>query len=132
MSSENVELVRRAFMAWQAGAIEQLDELLANDVVWRPSALSGTDQLVFHGVSGVHDWISEVISRGGEVRNELDEIRDLGDRVLVMGRVYERRGEETVVDAELAWLFEIRDGKIARGESFTSRADAFRAAGQSG
>ena len=121
--------MRRAFMAWQAGAMEQLNEFLAPDVEWRPTELSEPDHEVFRGPEGVHEWISQVISRGAEIRNEINEIRDLGDKVLVLGRVIEKVDKRTRVDAELAWLFHVYEGRITRGEGFISRADAFRAAG---
>lgn len=129
MSAANVDLVRRAFMAWQAGAVERLDELLAPDVEWRPTELSDAGHTVFRGHAGVHEWISIVNSRGAEIRNEIAEMRDLGDRVLVLGRVIEKVDERTRVDAELVWLFHVYDGLIARGEGFVSRTEAFRAAG---
>jgi ketosteroid isomerase-like protein len=129
MSAENVELVRRVFMAWQAGAIEELDELLAPDVEWRPTALSDSGYSVFRGIEGVHEWISIVTGRGAEIRNEIFEMRDLGDRVLVLGRVIEKLDERTRVDAELVWLFHVYEGRVARGEGFVSRAEAFKAAG---
>lgn len=129
MSEANVDLVRRVFMAWQAGAIEQLDELLAPDVEWRPTALSDSGHAVFRGHEGVHEWISIVTGRGAEIRNEIFQMRDLGDRVLVLGRVIEKIDDRTRVDAELAWLFHVYDGVVARGEGFVSRAEAFRAAG---
>lgn len=129
MSAANVDLVRRVFMAWQAGAIERLDELLAPDVEWRPTALSDAGHEVFRGREGVHEWILAVSGRGAEIRNEIFEMRDLGDRVLVLGRVTEKIADRTRVDAELAWLFHVYEGRIARGEGFVSRAEAFRAAG---
>jgi len=129
MSEENLEVVRRAFMAWQAGAIEQLDELLAPDVEWRPTPLSDAGHEVFRGPDGVHEWILAVAARRGEVRNEISEVRDVGNRVLVLGHVVERVGEEVRTDAELAWLFELHEGQIVRGEGFVNRAEALRAAG---
>jgi ketosteroid isomerase-like protein len=129
MSEANVDLVRRVFMAWQAGAIDRLDELLAPDVEWRPTELSEAGHDVFRGREGIHEWISIVSSRGAEIRNEIAEMRDLGDRVLVLGRVIEKVDERTRVDAELAWLFHVYEGKITRGEGFVSRTEAFRAAG---
>jgi ketosteroid isomerase-like protein len=129
MSAENVDLVKRVFMAWQSGAIEQLDELLAPDVEWRPTPLSDTGHAVFRGLDGVHEWISIVGGRGAEVRNEIFEMRDLGDRILVLGRVIEKIDDRTRVDAELAWLFQVYDGRVARGEGFVSRTEAFKAAG---
>jgi ketosteroid isomerase-like protein len=129
VSEESVDVVRRAFIAWQAGAMGELEALLADDVVWKPTPLSGTGDQIFRGRAGVTEWVSAVLSRGGEVRNEIDELRDLGDRVLVLGSVFERVGDEVRVDAELAWLFQIRDERIVRGEGFLSRDDALRAAG---
>ena len=129
MSEQNVEVVRRVFMAWQAGAIEQLDGLLSPEVEWRPTPLSDAGAEVFTGLPGVHDWSSTVVSRHGEVRNEIAEMRDLGDRVLVLGRVVETIGTEVRTDAELAWLFELREGRITRGEGFLSKDEAYRAAG---
>jgi ketosteroid isomerase-like protein len=129
MSAENIEVVKRVFMAWQAGAIEQLDELIAPDAEWRPTALSDTGHTVYRGREGVHEWISLVMDRGAEIRNEIMEMRDLGDRVLVLGRVIEKIDQRTRVDAELAWLFHVYDGLVAKGEGFVSRTEAFKAAG---
>jgi len=129
MSQANVDLIRNVFMAWQAGAIEQLDELLAPDVEWHPTALSDAGHPIYRGHKGVHDWVDAVTSRRGEIRNEISEMRDLGDRVLVLGRVIEKIDDRTRVDAELAWLFHVYDGLVARGEGFVSRTEAFRAAG---
>ena len=129
MGDENVDVVRRAFIAWQAGAIDELDELLAPDVEWRPTTLSDTGHDVFRGPRGVREWISAVVSRRGELRNEITEIRGLGDRVLVLGHVVERIGEQTRTDADLAWIFHLHGGQITRGEGFVSREEALRAAG---
>jgi ketosteroid isomerase-like protein len=129
MSERNVELVKRVFIAWQAGAMEELDRLLAPDVEWRPTPLSDAGREVFRGRDDVHEWITTVLSRHGEVRNEIHEVRDLGDRVLVLGRVVERIGDEVRVDAELAWLFLVEEGRVARGEGFLSVEEALIAAG---
>lgn len=129
MSGENIELVGRVFAAWRSGDAAELEELLAADVEWRPTPLSDGGAEVFRGLDGVREWAASVAARGGEVRNEIEEMRDLGDRVLVLGHVVERIGDEVRTDAHLAWLFEIRNDRLARGEGFLSRADAFRAAG---
>jgi ketosteroid isomerase-like protein len=98
-------------------------------VEWRPTELSRPVYEVYRGREGVHEWISLVIARGAEVRNEIEEIRDLGDRVLVLGRVIEKVEGSTRIDAELAWLFHVYEGRVTKGEGFVSRADAFHAAG---
>jgi ketosteroid isomerase-like protein len=129
MSQENVEMVRRAMIAWQSGALGEMDQLVGPDAEWRPTPLSGASRDVYVGPDGFREWAGEMISRHNEVRNEIDEIRDLGDRVLALGRVIEREGGETVIDAQLAWLFELRDGRIVSGQGYADPREAFRVAG---
>lgn len=129
MSRENVDLVRRALMAWQSGALGEIDELVTPDAEWRPSPLSRARREVYVGPAEIREWASEMVSRHSEIRNEIDDVRDLGDRVLVLGRVLEINGQETRLDAQLAWLFEIRDGRIAGGRGFADPAEAYRACG---
>jgi ketosteroid isomerase-like protein len=132
MSDENVDVVRRGLFAWQSGAIREMDRLVAPDAEWRPSALSGSSREVYVGPEGFREWAGEMISRHGELRNEIDEIRDLDDRVLVLGRVVERVEGKTRVDAQLAWLFELRDGRVVSGRGFADPEEAYRIAGLGG
>lgn len=132
VSQANVDIVRRAMIAWQSGALGEMDRLMDPDGEWRPTPLSGSKRDVYVGPDGFRDWASEMISRHTEVRNEIDEIRDLGDRVLVLGRVVESKEGETRLDAQLAWLFELRDGRIASGTGFADPREAYRAAGLAG
>ncbi len=116
-------------MAWQSGALGEMDRLVLPDAEWRPSPLSAASREVYIGPDGFREWASEMISRHTEVRNEIDEVRDLGNRVVVLGRVVERLEGRTRVDAQLAWLFELRDGRIVSGQGFTDPQEAYRVAG---
>jgi ketosteroid isomerase-like protein len=132
MSQENVDVVRRAMLAWQSGALGEMDRLIAPEAEWRPTPLSGASRDVYVGPGEFREWASEMISRHTEVHNEVDEIRDLGDRVLVLGRVVEREGGRTRLDAQLAWLFELRDGWIVSARGFANPEEAYREAGLGG
>jgi ketosteroid isomerase-like protein len=129
MSEENAEVVRRAMIAWQSGALGEMDRLIAPDAEWRPTPLSGASRDVYVGPDGFREWASEMISRHTEVHNEIDEVRDLGDRVLVLGRVVERAEGRTRLDVQLAWLFELRDGLIVDARGFANPGEAYRIAG---
>lgn len=129
MSQENVDLVRRALMAWQSGAVGEMDELVAPDAEWRPSPLSHASREVYVGPAGIREWASEMVARHTEIRNEIDEVRELGDRILVLGRVLELVDGQPRLDAQLAWLFEVTDGRIAGGRGFADPGEAYRVAG---
>ncbi len=61
---------------------------------------------------------------------QIDEIRDCGDRVLLLGR---QRGTVggVPIDEVLATLFEIAAGKVARSRDFATVEKALEAAGLS-
>ena len=65
-----------------------------------------------------------------EFRLVAEEFRDLGDRVLVLGRTEGRgRGSGVPVDAPYAAIFEFRDGKMCRSQGYLDHGEASRAAG---
>jgi len=57
------------------------------------------------------------------------DYRDLGDRVLVLGRVYARGEGGYIQDSPVQWLWKLSGGQIVWGRAFTNRAEAFAAAG---
>jgi ketosteroid isomerase-like protein len=61
----------------------------------------------------------------------LDEMREVGDAVLALGRVHlVGRGSGIALDQEGAWLVSFAtDGRVSRMEVFTDRDAAFGAAG---
>ena len=65
-----------------------------------------------------------------EERVEVDEIRDLGDRVLAVYRWIARgRGSHVEVEHPVATLNTLRGGRIVRIEYFLDRSKALEAAG---
>jgi ketosteroid isomerase-like protein len=60
-----------------------------------------------------------------ELKTELTEYRDLGDRVLGFGHIHASGRESGLeLDSPTGWLFTIRRGKVTKAEGFLSRADA--------
>ena len=62
-----------------------------------------------------------------EVHSE--ELRDLGDRVLIFGH-WRARGRASGVESEqpATWLYEMKGGKVARMQTFTDRDEGLKAA----
>src|SRR5215207_1868612 len=129
MSEENVEVVRRAYEAFNRGDLDAMDAYFAPTFEYVASgAVPGTGG-VYRGLEGFREflgWLGEFSS----ARGEINELIDAGDRVLV-GWTIRGRGKQSGVES--GWHFWIvwtlRDGKIAGGEGFTDRDKALEAAG---
>src|SRR6266566_5021177 len=110
MSSENVEAVERIFRAFNRRDIPAFLDLLDPDVEWVP-ILAVLEGRVYRGHADVKRWVEDLAPDWEffEVYNE--ELRDLGDRVLIFGH-WRARGRASGVESEPPgiWLYEIKGG----------------------
>jgi ketosteroid isomerase-like protein len=90
-------------------------------------------ETTYRGFDGLRELWLDWLSPWEAYRTELEEARDLGDRVLLLVRDFGRRegsAQEVVVSGSAVWTF--RDGKIARAEFHGDRTTALKAAGLDG
>ena len=96
----------------------------------RPAIAGSPEGVVYHGPEGMREFWTQVDAVWDEFLITADEFRDLGAKVLVLGRVHARgAGSGIVLDTAGGWLAEVRAGRLIRFESFTSPAAALAAAG---
>ena len=96
----------------------------------RPALAGRPEGVVYHGPEGLREFWTQVDAVWDEFLITADEFRDLGAKVLVLGRVHARGGGSGIVlDTAGGWLAEMRAGRLIRFESFTNRAAALEAAG---
>jgi ketosteroid isomerase-like protein len=134
MSQENVELVRRAFDAFNrtfAEGTSDLYELIDPEIEWVPMSalLEGTSH---HGHEGVRQWMEEMKRDWTSYETRPERFLDLGgDRVLALGTWRARgRGGDVMLDfPQAAWLVQIREGRLVAVRTFTERTKALEAAG---
>jgi ketosteroid isomerase-like protein len=133
MSEENVETLQRAQGAWNA---EDLDAWLAElDPVaeWHTAleqALEGRGG-IYRGHDGLRKaWDEYRSDAWGGLVNQIQEIRDLGESVLVLGHL-DVAGRTTGIESnqEFGQLVTFREGKILRTQDFLTHAEALQAAG---
>ena len=80
----------------------------------------------YRGHDGLRRMAADVFAADFEIR--IDEIRDCGDRVLVLGHQHAIvRGAHW--DNVLAEVYEIDAGKVARMQAFRTREEALEAVG---
>jgi ketosteroid isomerase-like protein len=133
VSQANVEIVRRTVEAWNA---DDLDAALAEihaDVEWHPSlepALEGKGT-TYKGHEGARRAWAEYRGEAFErLTAQIEEIRDLGESVLVLGHfVVIARTTHIEFDTEVGLLMTFRDGKIATSHDYLSHQRALEAAG---
>jgi ketosteroid isomerase-like protein len=135
VSQENVDAWRRAVDAYNRGDTEGAVEIYDPDVEWRPAVqrLLGGDTAVYRGRHRVREFLQDLDDAFAEIRIEIAEARDLGDRALFLGR-FHGRGKESGAETRspIAYLVDFRNGKVARVVSYLDHQEALEAAGLSG
>jgi ketosteroid isomerase-like protein len=130
MSQENVERFWEGIDALRRQDVDAILDDMSEDVVWIPgrSAVEGT----YHGHAGLRRFLADTAENFEVFEPGFDEVRDLGDRVLAIGRFRLRaRGSGVDTDFPVAGIATYRDGKLIRWEDFRERHLALEAAGLS-
>ena len=134
MSRENVEQTKRAADAYNRRDVEALLKELDPEVEWHSalSILLSGKATVYRGHGGVREWFRELDEVLDEIHVEYTDIRDLGDRVIAIGRIRTRgRGSGVATESPIAMVSDTRNGKSVRVRSYLDPAEALEAAGLS-
>jgi ketosteroid isomerase-like protein len=131
MSQENVEIVRRAVESFNRRDIAAILADFDQDAAWvEDQRYPGAE--IFRGPSGVERSIRKWWDAWAEIAMDLEETIDLGDRVVLAGRVQARGHDSDVtVEAPFGGVYEFRAGKVLRVEILGSRDEALEAVGLS-
>ena len=129
MSQENVEIVRRMYDAFYARDVAGLDYFDPGVVV---DASHRVDGRVGKGYDELLTILGEWMSTWEDWREEVEEMREVGDRVLVVS-TQRGRGKGSGVDWEgRFWmLYEIEEGRISRWTIYDDSDQALEAVGLS-
>jgi ketosteroid isomerase-like protein len=134
MSQENVEALKRGVDAANRRDIESFLETLDPEVEWHPglAALLEGEATVYRGREEVREMFQDYFEAFADLRFEISEIRDLGDRILAVGEM-RGRGTESGVEIESPWayLIQVRNGKATHVRTYLDPKEAFEAAGLS-
>jgi hypothetical protein len=129
MSQENVEVVRQSNALFNAGDLDGAIDLLRPDIEW-VVAREHPDARELAGRDAVTAYRREWQETLPNMRLELDQLLDAGDRVVGVGMVSGTGvGSGADVRVPLAVVFTVRDGLIARAEEYLNPAEALKAVG---
>jgi ketosteroid isomerase-like protein len=131
MSQENVESFKRATEAVNRRDVEAVLEEVDPDIEWHAlfQVMFGGRATVCRGHEGVRQYLRELDEALSVLHVECSEFRDLGDRIVAIGRV---RSRGRVSGAEIvgpgSFLAEFRNGRIFRMSDYPG-SGALQAAG---
>ncbi|HYJ81467.1 MAG TPA: nuclear transport factor 2 family protein [Allosphingosinicella sp.] len=132
MSERNVELIRGIYDAFAAGDIEGVVGRMSPDMVWNEAEnFPYADGNPYRGPEAI---LGGVFARLGSEWDGFaalpEEFLDAGDTVVVLGR-YRGACKATgrALDAQLAHVWRVADGKAVRFQQYTDTLQAARVMG---
>jgi ketosteroid isomerase-like protein len=134
MSQENVEAFKRFADANNRRDVEALLAELDAEVEWESAILGalGGEATVHRGHAGVRAMLRDLYEAFSEFQVDFTDIRDLGDRVVAIGRWVTRGGESGIeTTPPLASVVDFKNGKAIRVRSYLDPQDALEDAGLS-
>jgi ketosteroid isomerase-like protein len=128
--SQKVEVARQGVEAFSRRDIDAFVVHMTDDYEWVGAFLGRVEGSSYHGREGMERYFREAEETWEELRVTAEEFRELGELVLVRGRM-EGRGLSSGVEVQTSYtmLVEFRGSKIRRSRAFLDHAEALRVAG---
>jgi ketosteroid isomerase-like protein len=120
MSEQQVALIERLYEAFNRRDPEAIEESCDERMEFYPVVTAeaiGRDA-PYVGPAGLHDYLADAEKVWEELLITPSQIEQRGERLLVRGRVYARSRDLGIRDMPVAWIWEVRDGVVVRGEVF--------------
>jgi ketosteroid isomerase-like protein len=131
MSEENVELTLLMIDAFNRRDVDAAAPLWDDEGVWYPAMEALAEgHRSYRGPAGARQYYRDLAEFSEESHVEWSDVHDLGDQVLLLGRLSMRFSSGVELDQEGGGLFTWRNGKCVEARAYMSQAEAIEAAGQ--
>jgi ketosteroid isomerase-like protein len=133
MSRDTVDVAKRVIDAYNRRDVDGLfAELATPDFEWYPALIRALDGGGVRGREGVERFVVDTRENWEELQIIAEEFRDLGDRVLVLGRMKGRgKGSGVPVDQPFVSILDFRGDRIWRSQVYLDHVEGLEAAGLS-
>jgi ketosteroid isomerase-like protein len=132
MSQENVDLVHRAFQAFNDRDWDAIPVLFTDDVEWR--LIGGFADVMgseFIGHEGLRRWVTDWVENLG-VQSAIEALFEADERVAVIVRSVAAGGTSgTPATLRSGQLYSFRDGRISAVDGYYDAREALHAVGLS-
>ncbi len=128
MSKENVELLHKGVAAWNRRDLDGYVELADPEIEWYAGA-TRVEGGAFRGREGMRRFWTDTYAVYDELVTSIEEVRDLGDIVVGLGRLRGRSNAGVPIDTQYGLVLRYRDGLLVSGSDWFSHAEALEVAG---
>jgi ketosteroid isomerase-like protein len=129
MAAGNMDVVQAIFEAWFRGDERAMLERIDREVVVTQFP-EQPDVRPYHGHRGLAEVVADWTGTWDDYAIEVDDMRELGERVLVSIRQRGRgKGSGVQIQAKTWFVFTLRAGKVVRWQMFSSEDEALEAIG---
>ena len=126
-----MEIVRRAYEAANRGDFASVAAYLHPEIEFHTYSQS-PEAGVYRGKEAVRKYNEALFGQFEAIRFEVEELVDAGDRVAVMSTQHAvPKGGHSEMKVHMAEVWTIRDRLLAERHSYSTKAEAFEAAGLS-
>ena len=124
----DIDIVKAVFDAFARRDIARVEELISEEMEFHAvtAEMAGRDG-PYRGHAGMDLYFADVEQTWEEINLTPVDFEEIGDVILVTGRVWARGGGR-VVDSSTGWLFQVRDGRMVWARVFESATEAEAAA----
>lgn len=130
MSRQNAQTALRGIEAYNRRDVDGVAELTTADFEWLPALPGALESEGYRGRDGVEQYFAEIDRTWEELRIVVDDVREVGEGALVLGRTEGRgRASGVQVNAPIGIVFDFRRGRAWRVRAYLDQADALKAAG---
>jgi ketosteroid isomerase-like protein len=127
VSQDRVEIARRGIDAFNRGDVEAIAADTTEDVELFAALAGAVEGGGFQGRAGIEAYLQITAETWDEFRVLAEDLRDLNDRVLVVGRIWGRgKGSRVPVEAPNAIVMDFRGDKVWRIRSCFDQAEALQ------
>jgi len=132
VEGRDVEVVRSALDAFNRRDRDAFLALTHEDAEIVPLR-AAVEDTIYRGEGAAERFWDEGEQLWERLRVDIEELRQVGDRVLATGRLLATaRGSGVPVQTPVGFVFAVRDGKLAFGRTYTEPDEARAAVGDAG
>ena len=129
MSEENVDYVRSSLEGWNRGDIDAWIGSPHPDFEFRTSGLYPGTDAIYRGPAELRRFWTTFREPWESLQIRIDQVRDLGDDVLVLGTFEGHARDGMSVQREVGWVFRFHDGLATHAQGYATWQEALEAAG---